>query len=85
MSEIPSTQVIRHWVAWGTTGDCPDEHSEHSAERVKLFEQWLETQREAERERIIKLLEDYQQKALASHIVFLGLERAIKIIKGQLK
>jgi hypothetical protein len=38
-----------------------------------------------ERERIIKLLEDYQQQALASHIVYLGLERAIKIIKGEYK
>jgi hypothetical protein len=38
-----------------------------------------------ERERIIKELEDYQQKALASHIVYLGLERAIKIIKGEYK
>ncbi len=37
-----------------------------------------------ERERIIKLLEDYQQQALASHIVYLGLERAIKIIKGEI-
>ena len=85
MSETPSTQVIRHWVAWGTTGDCPDEHSEHSSERVDLFEQWLQTEREAERERIIKQLEHYQAKALASHIVYLGLERAIKIIKGEYK
>lgn len=56
MSEIPSTRVIRHWVAWGTTEDCPDEHSEHSAERVDQFERWLDTLLEAERDRILQLV-----------------------------
>ncbi len=38
-----------------------------------------------ERDRLIELLEDYQQQALVSNIVYLGLERAIKIIKGEIK
>jgi hypothetical protein len=51
---------------------------------IKQSNEWREIGVQAERERIIKLLEDYQQKALASNIVYLGLERAIKIIKGEI-
>lgn len=40
--DIPSTSVIKHWVAWGVTADCPDDYMEHDHERVKQFEAWLE-------------------------------------------
>jgi hypothetical protein len=57
---IPSTDVIRHWVAWGLP-DGVDVELDHDAERVRLFEAWLEqfgnSERLAERERIIGLLE----------------------------
>jgi nitrogen regulatory protein PII-like uncharacterized protein len=52
---------------------------------IKQSNEWREIGVQAERERIIKLLEDYQQQALVSNIVYLGLERAIKIIKGEIK
>lgn len=39
--DIPSTSVIKHWVAWGVTANCPDEFMEHDPERVKQFEAWL--------------------------------------------
>lgn len=52
---------------------------------IKQSNEWREIGVEAERERIIKLLEDYQQQALVSNIVYLGLERAIKIIKEEIK
>lgn len=39
--DIPSTSVIKHWVAWGVTTDCPDDYMEHDPERVKQFEAWL--------------------------------------------
>jgi hypothetical protein len=39
--DIPTTEVIRHWSAWGPTQDCPDEHREHSVERAKQFDSWL--------------------------------------------
>ena len=56
MTEIPSTQVIRHWVAWGVNEHCPDEHSEHSTERVEQFNQWLIWRLELEMNRIVKRL-----------------------------
>jgi hypothetical protein len=56
MTEIPSTNVIRHWCAWGTTADCPDEHSDHSIERVEQFEAWFASELRNERERIIQLV-----------------------------
>lgn len=40
--EIPSTDVIRHWIAWTYTADTPDEYIDHDAERIKLFEAWLQ-------------------------------------------
>lgn len=40
MSDIPSTEVIRHWCAWGYTGD-DEAGMEHSPERVAQFEAWL--------------------------------------------
>jgi hypothetical protein len=59
------------------------------SERITIdkgfFAEQLDSAAKSERERIIKQLEDYQAKALASHIVYLGLERAIKIIKGEYK
>lgn len=66
MSEIPSTQVIRHWVAWGVNEHCPDEHSEHSAERVDQFERWLDTLLEAERDRILQLVYSLQPNLLTN-------------------
>jgi len=39
--EVPDIQVIRHWVAWGPTANCPDSFIEHDAERIELFETWL--------------------------------------------
>lgn len=39
--DIPSTSVIKHWVAWGVTADCPDDYMEHSVERLHQFEAWL--------------------------------------------
>jgi hypothetical protein len=39
--DIPSTDVIQHWCAWGVTDNCPDDHSEHSNERVEQFSAWL--------------------------------------------
>ena len=59
--------------------------SDYSEEWHKGFQAGLYSGITDERERIIKQLEDYQAKALASHIVYLGLERAIKIIKGEYK
>ena len=38
--DIPSTEVIQHWVAWGYTGD-DDAGMEHSPERVAQFNAWL--------------------------------------------
>ena len=59
------------------------------SERITIdrgyFAEQLDVATKVERERIIKLLEDYQQQALVSNIVYLGLERAIKIIKGEIK
>lgn len=45
ISEIPSTDVIRHWCGWGADEDF-------SPIRVLQFEAWLEQVREQERERI---------------------------------
>jgi hypothetical protein len=39
--DIPSEDVIRHWVAWGYTEGCPDEYVEHDPVRVRQFEAWL--------------------------------------------
>jgi hypothetical protein len=38
-----------------------------------------------ERERILAMLEAHQQKALVSNIVYLGFERAIRLIKEEKK
>lgn len=37
----PTTDVVRHWVAWGPSENCPDELIEHSNLRVLQFEAWL--------------------------------------------
>jgi hypothetical protein len=39
-NDIPSTDVIRHWVAWGLP-DGVDVELDHDFERVRLFEAWL--------------------------------------------
>ena len=39
--EVPDIQVIRHWIAWGPSSDCPDSFIEHDAERIELFETWV--------------------------------------------
>lgn len=39
--DIPNTQVIRHWIAWGPSEDCPDDLIEHDPERVEMFQAWL--------------------------------------------
>jgi hypothetical protein len=49
MNDIPSTSVIRHWIAW--------DNDEHDFERVQLFEAWFARELEQERARIIDLLE----------------------------
>jgi hypothetical protein len=38
--DIPSTDVIRHWVAWGLP-EGVDVELDHDSERVRLFEAWL--------------------------------------------
>ena len=88
MGNIPSTQVIRHWVAWGTTADCPDEHSEHSLERVVQFEDWLETERQNEREQIIEMLKTYSsllrvEKRESETVWIVELEKAIGLIRSR--
>lgn len=37
----PSIHVIRHWIAWGPSDDCPDELIEHDSNRLDQFEAWL--------------------------------------------
>jgi hypothetical protein len=49
MTEIPSTDVIRHWVAW--------DNDEHDYKRVQLFDAWLKLELLAERKKIISLIE----------------------------
>ena len=49
MNDIPSTSVIRHWIAW--------DNDEHDHERVQLFEAWFARELEQERARIIALLD----------------------------
>jgi len=68
--EIPNTQVIRHWIAWGPSEDCPDELIEHDADRVEMFQSWLTQMRANERangqalekERIINLLKKSERE-----------------------
>lgn len=36
--DIPSVDVIRHWVAWGPACDC---EQDDSVERVEQFNRWL--------------------------------------------
>jgi hypothetical protein len=50
MTDIPTTSVIRHWVAW--------DNDEHHFYRVQLFEAWLQLELEAERKRIIGLIQN---------------------------
>ena len=45
MSDIPSTDVIRHWIAWTYTADTPEEYIDHDNTRLQLFNEWLETVR----------------------------------------
>lgn len=57
--DIPSVDVIRHWIAWGQTCDC---EQDHDAERIEMFEAWLaeviREERNAERKGIMDLLEE---------------------------
>jgi hypothetical protein len=88
MNEIPSTQVIRHWVAWGVTADCPDEHSDHSIERVQQFEAWFEKELEIERDRIIEMLKNYSSSLLVEKretemVWVVELEKAVELIRSR--
>jgi hypothetical protein len=85
MSDTPSTQVIRHWVAWGVTADCPDEHSDHSVERVQQFEAWFESELQTERDRIIKLLEKLKEPDMKFYKfqTLVNIDRIIAVIKGE--
>lgn len=42
MNEPSLTEhVVKHWVAWGPTADCPDELIEHDAKRAEQFDLWI--------------------------------------------
>jgi hypothetical protein len=40
--DIPTTNVIRHWSAWGVSEDCPDKYIDYDPVRVRQFEAWLQ-------------------------------------------
>ncbi len=63
MTEIPTTDVIRHWVAW--------DNDEHDYSRVQLFDAWLNLELSAERKRITELIRaiDWDDPALAEIFV----------------
>lgn len=63
MTEIPSTDVIRHWVGW--------DNDEHDYSRVQLFDAWLNLELLAERKRLSKLIRaiGWDDPALASVFV----------------
>lgn len=50
-ADIPSTDVIRHWVGWGPEDD-------YSTERVAQFEAWLDVELSKERDRVIALMKE---------------------------
>jgi hypothetical protein len=39
--EIPGVDVIRHWVSWGPSENCPDEFIDFDKKRETLFDLWL--------------------------------------------
>lgn len=52
MSDIPNTNVVRHWVGW--------DQDEWDEERARQFDAWLDGQIRAERERILARLEEWK-------------------------
>lgn len=88
--EVPSDDVIRHWLAWGPSVECPDELIDHDADRIEQFEAWFaevkEAERSAERERIITLLEaERGQMSHGNDYYSDPLSYAIALIKGENK
>lgn len=79
---IPSIDVVKHWVAWGPSADCPDELIDHDSERVEQFEAWLELERATERDRIIAILET---EATIYADGLLDPAEVIALIKGEQK
>lgn len=71
----PSTEVIRHWCAWGVD-------DEFSQERAEQFDRWLADQLAAERDRMITVIkdafgEDYYDTGVSGLVV--------SLIKGESK
>lgn len=67
MSEVPSTDVIRHWIAWTYDADCPEEFIEHDAKRVIQFNAWFDAIMRTERKRVIDLLDKETRHYGATH------------------
>lgn len=63
-SQIPSDDVIRHWIAWTYSSETPEEFIEHDAERVKLFERWLYEERNRVWNMMAKIERDSEQKRI---------------------
>ena len=77
-TDIPSTEVIRHWVAWGPEDD-------HSQERVDQFDAWFATQSEiVELQTRVKILEELKNQLPAFEFFepYVGVERVIRVISG---
>lgn len=65
MIEAPSTDVIRHWVAWGYSPDCPDEFIDHDALRIEQFEAWFaEAKAEAVAGTLAKVRAEERRRAI---------------------
>lgn len=73
--DIPSTSVIRHWCVWAA-----DE--EFIPERGHQFDAWLETQIQAERDRILAELEPLLN---APECFRLDIHAVIALVKGEKK
>jgi hypothetical protein len=72
-NDIPSTDVIRHWVGWAD--------DDYSTERVAQFEAWLDVELAKERDRVIASLrnafgEEYYKTGVTGKIV--------RIIEGEI-